>query len=215
MDYEMEINGIKVVNIAIDDLIIQKSIRSSFKNKIDNISEIKNQQSLIIYPSCRNLVYDIELYGALSSLCAQSIDNRFRVLISPSLLELPFIFKHKGSTVKALIQYNPSHIRSSIIKTVLLDGSGDIQQRIDRALYILYSYWFCNKLLIMETLGTGVLSNNFEEVTHNVCIDMENIIATIIDKGFTLYKDYIITVELVEKLRERLMSEKLMNMSDV
>ena len=182
------------LNTSINCLSNPRLARSIFKDKLKDVDNIK-----IWYESI--ITIDDSPFKELNLLCRQTIDEGYRILTS-EVLPIPFIFKFKGKFVKPLNTYEMRHIQSSVIKSILLDGDGDFDIRINRAIYVLYNYWFFHK-------------KDIESITHNVCIDIENIISILIDKGFTTYRKYIITNELVEKLREKLMSEKLMNMGDI
>lgn len=184
-------------NIPIDCLDSFRSIRHTFKNyqPIKDITLIKFLN--IVTP---NDPIDKEL----NEFCKITIDEGYRAIVTENkeILKMPFIFKYKNRGLTPLFKYAERHVKSSIIRSVLLDGDGDSDRRINRTLYVLYHYWFFK-------------TKTIQEATHNVCIDIENIISSLIDDGFTVYKEYTITNELVEKLREKLMSEKLLNMSDV
>jgi hypothetical protein len=208
----MIIDGIQAYNISIDDLQVIRPIRNMFKRSFHIIDVYKNTYELLRWKSSR-LPEQTNFFNNLESLCKQSIDNRYRILQLDNSI-LPIIFKHKGKVLKTLAEYNPNHIRSSIIKSVLLDGTGEINTRIDKSIYILYIYWFLIKGSYFSNLS-GSKNNNLKEITHNVCIDIETIISTFIDKGFTTYKNYTITGELVDALREKLIHEKLLNASDI
>lgn len=212
MNYEMIIDNIKACNISIDDLQVTRPIRSMFKRSFHIIDTYKNTYELLRWKSSR-LPEQSNFYNNLEALCKQSIDNRYRILQLDNSI-LPIIFKHKGKVLKTLVEYNPSHIRSSVIKSVLLDGTGEINLRIDKSIYILYVYWFLTKGCYISNLS-GSKNNNLKEITHNVCIDLETIISSLIDKGFSIYKNYTITSELVDRLREKLVHEKLLNVSDL
>jgi hypothetical protein len=191
-------NNIKARNISIDSLDSSVLSRLTCNRYLSIQPIIKLKFNNIISPSL-----DIDIN--INSLCKIAIDNRYRAIVTEdeSVLPIPFIFKYKGKDIKSLSSYNPTHIKSSIIKTILLDGSDCIDVRADRAVAILYIYWFCNT------------DNGIKDITHNVCVDIESIISTIIEKGLTLYKDYTITSEVIECLREKLRSEKLLNMGDL
>lgn len=184
-------------NISINSLDNFRSIRSIFRSYLPTKESILIRFNEIVKPVSQT---DLDL----NELCKATIDTGYRVLTveNKEILKIPFVFKFKSKDLKPLFTYNAKHVRSSVIKSVLLDGEGDINNRVNRALYILYYFWFCNK-------------NTIKDITLNVCVDLENLISTLIDKGFTLYKDYTITNDLVTKLREKLMSEKLINMSDI
>ena len=184
-------------NIPIDCLNNFKSIRNIFKNYLP----IKD----IILIRFLNIVIPIDSIDVgLNTLCKMTVDNGYRALITDNkeIIKMPFIFKFKGKGLNPLFKYAPKHIKSSSIKSILLDGEGDIDRRINRMLYVLYHFWFFRK-------------DTIQDITHNVCIDIESIITALIDDGFTVYKEYIITNDLVEKLRDKLTTEKLLNISDL
>ena len=182
------------INTSINNLENPRIARTIFKNQIINSKTIKETYDGITSGSN-------EFYSGLNLLCKQTTDNNYRIILSEDFL-IPFVFKFKGKVIKSLYQYEDIHIRSSIIRSVLLDGDGNLDARINRAVYILYNYWFFHK-------------DNIKNITLNVCIDIENIISIIIDKGLTLYRDYVITNDIVEKLREKLLNEKLLNLGDI
>lgn len=186
----------KAFNVSIDDFIITKPIRNIFKNNITFINDINFVYEQIKYPKDH-------IYNALNNLCNLSIDNKFRVLLSDKYLKLPFVFKHKNSNIKHISTYYTTHIYSSIIKTVILDGTDQLENKIDKAIYLLYSYWYTKKSV-----------NNIKEITHLVCVSIESIISIIIEKGLTSYKEYN-TNDIINILRDRLISEKLHNMGDI
>ena len=182
-------SGVQAHNFSIDCLNNLRSVRTFFKNKYENERlDINLQHTEIL---CNPEVLD---------LCTRTIDNNYRVLTidDDEILKLPLIFKFKGKGIKTLRDYYSSHVYSSIIKTVLLDGDGSLEDRVTRATYILYNYWFSK-------------AESFPKVSHNVCIDIETIISIIINNSFTRYKDYIITNDIVEALRLRLANERLLN----
>lgn len=198
MEYEMNLSDNSVArNIPIDCLDNFRSIRNSFKNYLVDKDVILIRFLNIVTPAD-----SIDI--GLNELCKATIDNGYRVLITENkeIIKMPFLFKYKNRGLNPLFKYFSKHVKSSVIKSVLLDGDGDIDRRINRTIYILYHYWFFKK-------------NTIQDITHNVCIDIESIISAFIDEGFTTYKDYTITNAVVDKLREKLMSEKLLNMSDV
>jgi hypothetical protein len=172
-------SGIHAHNFSIDCLNNLRSVRTFFKDKYENERlDINLQHSAILSNP------------EILDLCTRTIDNNYRVLTvdDNSILKLPLIFKFKGKGIKTLRDYYSSHVYSSIIKT----------DRVTRATYILYHYWFSK-------------ADTFPKVTNNVCIDIETIISIIINNSFTRYKDYIITNDVVEALRSRLSNERLLN----
>lgn len=181
-------SGKKAENISIDILEEPKSIRNYFYTNLEN----KN----LIITQYENILNNEQII----SLCTRTIDNNYRILLveDHDILSFPFIFKFKGKSIKILQEYYSKHIISSIIKTVLLDGYGELEKRISKAIFLLYHYWFF-KL------------EEFSKIGHNVIIDIESIISIIINFSFTRYKNYTITNELIESLRERLNGEKLLN----
>ena len=186
-------SGVEAHNYSIDCLNNLRSIRSFFKNKYEKERDRVTLQQVVILTEPEIL-----------DLCTRTIDNNYRILTIDDnmILGLPLIFKYKGKGIKVLRDYYSNHIYSSIIKTVLLDGEGSIQDRVARATYILYSYWFSK-------------ADSFPKISHNVCIDIEAIISIIINNSFTRYKDYIITNDVVEVLRHRLANEKLLNIEAI
>ena len=182
------------LNTSINSLVNPKLARSIFKEQLPNIEAIRSWYDGI----CRG--QDGE-YREMNLLCTQTIDNGYRIILADNL-PIPFVFKYKGQFIKSLDKYEDKHIQFSVIKTVLLDGDGDIESRINRAIYILYNYWFFHK-------------QSINDITHNVCVDLENIIANLINKGLSTYREYIITNDLVEAIRDKLASERLMNLGDV
>jgi hypothetical protein len=182
------------INTSINNLANPRLARSTFKSQVENSAIIKELYDGIVNG-------ESEDYKTLNLLCKQTVDNGYRIILS-DLLPIPFVFKFKGKSIKSLYEYEDVHIQSSIIKTLLLDGDGDLDSRVNRAIYILYNYWFFHK-------------NNISDITLNVCVDIENIISIIIDKSLTIYREYTITGEIVDKLREKLVNEKLLNMGDV
>lgn len=185
---------VTAINTTINNLSNPRSTRSYFKSKIQEVESIKSWYTGIA------LGVD-EPFRSMNILCRQTIDNGYRIIISDSL-PIPYVFKYKGKTIKSLHEYGTVHIQSSMIRSILLDGDGDLESRINRMTYILYNYWMLHKTTI-------------QEVTFNVCVDIESIISTIIDKGLTLYREYTITGEIVDKLREKLLNEKLLNSGDI
>jgi len=185
MDYEMTFSNNSIGrNISIDSMNKFKNPKITFKS-LDILE-------------CKNKIADLIINNEIIDLCKLAVDNGYRVLVleDKNILPLPFIFKYKGKEIKPIYNYFSKHIISSIIKSVLLDGDGDIKVRIDRSVYLLYYYHFFNK-------------SNIKEIVHNVCIDIEVIISTLINKGLTTYKSYTTSGMIVDLLREKLMSEKL------
>jgi hypothetical protein len=181
-------SGVNAHNISIDSLDKPRSIRTYFKKNFIYKDVILNQHN------------DILNNEELNLLCTRTIDNNYRVLSvdDDKILKFPLIFKYKGKEIKPLNKYYTSHIHSSIIKTVLLDGEGSLEDRVSRATYILYHYWFTKY-------------DSFSKVSHNVCVDIETLISSIIDKAFTKYSAYTITNDVVEALRKRLSNERLLD----
>lgn len=185
---------VTAINTSINNLVNPRSARGYFKTQVPNIESIKAWYTGIAKG-------EEEPFRSLNLLCRQTIDNGYRIIISDSL-PIPYVFKYKGETIKSLHEYRTVHIQSSLIRSVLLDGDGQIDARINRIIYILYNYWLLHK-------------DSITEITFNVCVDIECIISTLIDKGFTLYRDYTITGPLVDRLRDKLINEKLINLGDI
>lgn len=182
-------SGVNAHNFSIDCLNNIRSVRSFFKEKYEKERLDINLQHVSVLSN-----------QELVDLCTRTIDNNYRVLTveDDNILKLPFIFKFKGKGIKPLRDYYSNHVYSSIIKTVLLDGDGSIEDRVTRATYILYHYWFSK-------------ADTFPKVSHNVCIDLETIISIIINNSLTRYKEYLITSDVVEALRLRLANERLLD----
>jgi len=185
-------DGTKAHNYSIDCLSDLRLIRTLFKDNFKYKNLINTQYITIPHNP------------ELLDLCTRTIDNNYRILVveDEDVLKFPFIFKYKGRGIKSLNEYCSTHIKSSIIKTILLDGDGPLIDRISRATYILYNYWF----LKFDT---------FSQVSHNVCMDIESMICIIINNSFTRYKDYTITGEVVDGLRHKLSSEKLLSIEAI
>jgi hypothetical protein len=181
------------INTSINNLVNPRLARATFKSQLSNLEAIKEAYDGIVNGTTED-------YRSLNLLCKQTVDNGYRIILT-DLLPIPFVFKFKGKTIKSLYEYEDVHIQSSMIR-LLLDGDGDLDSRINRMVYILYNYWFFHK-------------NNIKDITMNVCVDIENIISIIIDKSLTLYREFTITGEIVDKLREKLLNEKLLNMGDI
>lgn len=177
-------------NISIDSMSGFRSVKTIFKSLDPKECRFKLE-----------MLFSGPLKNQLEELCKMAVDNGYRVLVleDKEVLPLPLIFKYKGTEIKPLYTYYPKHVKSSIIRSILLDGSGDMKTRIDRAVYVLYHFWFYK-------------CDNLSHTAHNVCIDLEEIISILINKGLSTYREYTITGELVEMLRDRLMSERLGNL---
>jgi hypothetical protein len=198
VDIEMKLSDNSIAwSTPLDELENPKSIRNTFRNHLSIREESLNRFNQIVNPSN-------QIDNELHQICKATFDNGYRILTTENkeLIKIPFLFKFKSKEIKPLHSYNAKHIRSSIIKSILLDGLGEMDIRLNRALYVLYYYWFCNK-------------NTIQSISLNVCVDLENIISTLIDKGFTLYKEYTITNDLVNSLRDKLVREKLLNESNL
>ncbi len=167
-------------NISFDDFIITSSGSHYFNTLLKRRQDILSNFDRLVLEQDK-LLKSVE-------------SNFYRVL---TLDDLPLIFKYKNASINPLYKYISKHLMSSIIKRILLDGPGETKQRINRAVYILYYYWFSRK-------------DKIKDIIHNVCIDIENIIGILINNGLTTYKDYTVSGELVEELRNKLRIEKLM-----
>ena len=173
------------------------NIRSDFAKKLP-------KQQLILYQH-NQIISGVDLfYQQMYDACVSNgMSDQYQVAYTDdaNMLLMPFIFKYKDSRskVKPLKDYAAYHVRSSLIKTVLLT-EGTLNKRIDEMMYLLYYYWFMR-------------SETMSKITNSVIVEIESIISQLISKAFTTYKDYN-TISVVDALRNKLQKEKLINLGD-
>lgn len=93
--------------------------------------------------------------------------------------------------------YDWIHAQSSIIRNVLLHRTMSVRTKINYTLYLLYYYWFLRVPNYSDT-----------ELQEKVCLELENIIKTLILKEATVYRNFNVT-RIVAALKFRLSSERL------
>lgn len=178
-------DGTKIINTNLSNIVTKKAIRNHFNSLFKYKDDIRTT-----FDSIKN-------NPEIKEFCRKISSKEYRV-INKNNLKLPCIFKYEGGTkIKFFNEYNARHLRSSIIKNVLLDNN-DLDKKSTIVTYLLYYYWFNNK-------------DNMNDVTRCVLTDIENIISTIIDRSTKDLK-HIDTNNLVKSLRDKWNSEKLLSM---
>jgi hypothetical protein len=113
----------------------------------------------------------------------------------------PFIFRRRGQDFYFLVDYDLAHLRNSVIANILLNEEVSLKIKLDRIIYLYYQYWFLKKK-----------NTTIDEITHNVCFELQEIVKLIIEKELTLYRLYP-TNTYLEGLRIRLTSERLVSLA--
>lgn len=116
--------------------------------------------------------------------------------------DMIFIIRKRARDFFWITDYDTNHLRNSLIANILLDETLSMKDRLDRIVYIYYYYWFLRKR--DET--------TIDNITHNVCFELQEIIKLLIQKELSVYRNYN-TVELVNAVRWRLASENLLLMA--
>lgn len=99
---------------------------------------------------------------------------------------------------KLIGTYESPYLRNSIISNVFFKWAEDMKKKMDTAVFSLYYYIFLQ-------------TDELNDLTHNVCYEMEEMVKVIIKKETSLYRNYD-TLEIISELRRRISSERLLNM---
>jgi len=114
----------------------------------------------------------------------------------------PFVFRKNSTTAYKWIEnYDPVHLRNSVIANILLPSNFELKDRLNQIVFLYYQYWFLKLDATIDTL------------THNVCFELQELIKLLIDKELTLYRKAP-TEQYLSALRMKIMSEKLLMMGN-
>lgn len=97
--------------------------------------------------------------------------------------------------------YDSAHLRNSIIANVVLNENLSEKDRMSTTSWLWYYFWFMRS------------EDNINNLTHNVCYEIEEMIKLILLKENRLYKDTN-TREAVQLLRGKLRSEGIVNLTN-
>lgn len=180
-------------NISLEDIIVTDNVRGHFHKILPLRDTIIKQQQDILE----------DRQPLLKQACLLTISNEWRALYvkEESLLHTPLVFKIKSSNkIVPLQNYLGKHLLNSAIRCIL-DGNDPIDQLVTKAVYLLYYYWFFK-------------SDNISNLTNNVMIDIENMIALLIGKGYKkVYRNSNSGI-VVEALRKRLDKERMLHIAN-
>lgn len=125
------------------------------------------------------------------------------LVLNDSAAPIVHLIRNKNEVLTFIKDYNTSHITSSLIANILFgDSSVSTKTILDSIVFTWYYYWYI--------LTDWDISN----ITHNVCFQLEEMIKTLIMKELTLYRKYN-TAEAIRILRQRLNSERLVNLGSL
>lgn len=172
----------------------------SLINKVQNIGSIRDHflnnftDRDIILVNAKNTI-DISIFE-LNKLITDYkspepyvllVDNDIELIISNNILK----------TTKFIHLYLPSHIKSSIIRHIILHQSIGMKNKINLVVYLLYYYWYFVAEYYINT-----------EIIEKVCTEIEDIINILLEKENTLYRQYEL-LNIIRRLRSRLNIERL------
>lgn len=113
------------------------------------------------------------------------------------------ILRNDQTSLRLLADYVPSYLISSLLLNIMFNQSNLLETR-DRLNMITFSlYYYC---FLKST-------RDLSDLTHNVCFEIEEMIKVILEKELTRYRSFN-TSEAVSSLRQRLASERLVNMGN-
>lgn len=157
------------------------SIRSHFKR---------------ILPIRNELINSVPIHEVLQP--DASLHSPFVVAIDtdkPSYLNVARLTTRE---VRPIAHYQLPYLRNSIISNVFFKWPEEMKKKLDVAVFSLYYYIFLQ-------------TDKLNDITHNVCYEMEEMVKTVIKKEMTLYREYN-TLEVITELRARISNERLLNM---
>lgn len=112
-------------------------------------------------------------------------------------MDFRFLFRRSRQNFGFVQDYDTSHLRNSVIANSMLKEEIQMKDRLDMVMFVWYYYWFFKD------------RRDINNLTHNVCFEIEEMIKLIIQKELTLYRTYN-TAEILQSLRWRLSAERLL-----
>lgn len=97
--------------------------------------------------------------------------------------------------------YDAAHLRNSIIANIVLNENLSNKERMTTTSWLWYYFWFMRS------------EDSINNLTHNVCYEIEEMIKLILQKENRLYREAN-TREAIQLLRGRLRSEGIVNLTN-
>lgn len=131
-------------------------------------------------------------------------DNQFMgshfLGVQISTIDFIYLYRLSRRGYQFLHHYDTSHLRNSVITNIIFNQDLSTKDRSLMITWIWYYYWFMK--------SEGAINN----LTHNVCYELEEMIKLILQKEYTIYRQAN-TSEAVNLLRARLRAEGLVNLA--
>lgn len=182
----------------IDNLDIRVA-RIHFEGLMDQQEKlIKNHQ---------DLERNTEFLQRLSSFMDEKYSSDKYYLLEDKELEYNLVVKRPRNTrvcgnlicPRFVDSYELKHLYSSIITHIILNDEKDITTIVRSSVYLLYYYWFFK-------------GKNIQQITNNVCADLEAIIELMLRRQYTTYKEKDVATP-TDYLSMKLRSERLVSSS--
>lgn len=121
--------------------------------------------------------------------------------VTTSVPDFNYLMRVSRRGTQYVHHYDAAHLRNSIIANVVLNENLSEKDRMSTTSWLWYYFWFMRS------------EDNINNLTHNVCYEIEEMIKLILQKENRLYREAN-TREAVQLLRGKLRSEGIVNLTN-